>query len=145
MEKQLQQITQDLILLTEKIKKLELEIVNLEDELLKSDLYKKICDKKIMLTELETDYKEKEKNTIKTMVSMWLNSIDFWNRNFTMVQNLWIVEVLDEIKIPREYFKEKIITSLDKETLSIDLRKGKLIDGAILEADRRIKITEKES
>jgi hypothetical protein len=54
------------------------------------------------------------------------------------------VEVLDETKIPKEYFKEKVTTSLDKKLLGTDLKDGKSVDGVILKIDRRLKITDKD-
>jgi hypothetical protein len=55
------------------------------------------------------------------------------------------VEVLDETKIPKEYFKEKITTSLDKKLLGADLKDGKSVDGVILKVDRRLKVTDKDT
>ena len=144
-ETTLQPFAQDLMSLETKEKELSLEIANLEAELVNSELYIKLRDKKEALAVLQKTHEEKERDTIKAMVSIGLKSAEFFNRKFTLVQTPWAVEVLDETKIPKEYFKEKVTTSLDKKLLGADLKDGKSVDGVILKVDRRLRVTDKDT
>lgn len=85
-ETTLQPFAQDLMSLETKEKELSLEIANLEAELVNSELYIKLRDKKEALAVLQKTHEEKERDTIKAMVSIGLKSAEFFNRKFTLVQ-----------------------------------------------------------
>jgi len=50
------------------------------------------------------------------------------------------VEIEDEAKLPKKYFKEKIIVSVDKVSLGTDLKAGEKVPGAFLQVNSNLQI-----
>ncbi len=140
----IQPFVQDVVSLETEEKELALEVANLEAKLINSEVYKKLRDKKDALQALRTKVESTREATVQAMLSIGLKSAEFFNRKFTIVQSPGAVEVLDEDQIPAEYFKEKVTKSLDKKTLSADLKEWKAIDGVILKRSRRLEVTDKD-
>ncbi len=50
------------------------------------------------------------------------------------------VEIEDETKLPKKYFKEKVTVSVDKIKLGKDLKAGEQVPGAFLKANKLLQI-----
>ena len=86
---------------------LTLDIANLERQLMETELYKQIQEKKMQLREVEKQEEEIKQNILSWMMQNSLKSLEFTFQKFTIKKNPWtlVIENIDEI--PEEYKKEK--------------------------------------
>jgi len=117
-------------------------IVNFEEEIIKMKCQEKIIrDKmaeKIRKMESKANY---IKDYLKyNMMKSNIKSIKSPLIDISLRKNPPKTIVEDELKIPSEYIKQKIETSVDKNMLKKDLQNGKLIDGAYLEESESLVI-----
>ena len=89
------------------IPQLKADIVALESELRKSDLYVKLQNAKQKLEEAE-QYQEQYKTNIKnSLEEQWIKKIELDKYCFTLKESAWTLSIKDESVIPEEYFDTK--------------------------------------
>ncbi len=116
--------------------KASLLLANKKEELQNSDLYKEVKQLELRLNQLEREEDEMREQGKQIMLDSGL-------KTFTTLE--WVVIQLnkkpgsliieDESKVPPEYIKEKVTTSIDKKTLKEDISQGLLIEWVYISED----------
>lgn len=103
---------------------LTLDIANLERQLMETELFKQIQEKKMQLREVEKQEEEIKQNILSWMMQNSLKSLEFTFQKFTIKKNPWtlIIENIDEI--PEEFKKEKTEVVVDKKAIKEQINNG---------------------
>ena len=157
-KRSLAQISSD-IMLVENSWELTEEEINEQLDILHTELHEKEngvywfyknLDSKINLAK---EYKDKDDNVIKKLkytqnklkelvvhaysTSHQLPAHDEFNP--IKIGEMGKVEILDETKIPKEYYVEKIELRLDKRRILEELKEGKDIPGVVLQTNKHVR------
>ena len=123
---------------------LNLTLLNKKQELKNLALYNEITDIEISLKELDRQEADIKETWKQILLSAWLKK--FESLDWTIIQlnvTPWALIIEDESKIPKEYIKEKITTSIDKKTLKEDIKQGLLIDWVTIEKEYNLVVKSK--
>ena len=121
--------------------KLNLELFNKKEALKNLELYKEIQDIEISIKQLQQQEEQIREQGKQILLNAWLKK--FEALDWTVIQlnsTPWALVIEDESKIPKEYIKEKITTSIDKKTLKEDIKQGLIIDWCSIEVDYNLVI-----
>ena len=120
---------------------LNLKLLNKQEELKNLPLYKEIKELELSLRQLETQDSEIREQGKQVLLSNWLKK--FEALDWTIIQlneTPWALVIEDESKIPKEYIKEKVTTSIDKKTLKEDIKQGLIIEWVSIETNYNLVI-----
>jgi len=121
--------------------KLNIELFNKKEALKNLELYKEIQDIEISIKELQKQEEQIREQGKQILLNAWLKK--FEALDWTIIQlnsTPWALVIQDESKVPKEYIKEKITTSIDKKTLKEDIKQGLMIDWVSIEVDYNLVI-----
>ena len=119
--------------------KLNIELSNKKEALRNLDIFKEIHDIEISIKELEKQDEQIREQWKQILLTAGLKK--FEALNWTTIQlnsTPWALKIEDESKVPKEYIKEKITTSIDKKTLKEDIKQGLIIDWVSIEVDYKL-------
>jgi len=120
---------------------LNLQLLNKQEELRNTDLYKEIKDLEISIKQLEKQDEEIREQGKQILLSNWLKK--FEALDWTIIQlnetpGALVIE--NEDLVPKEYKKEKVTISIDKKTLKEDIKQGLIIEWVSIEEDYNLAI-----
>ena len=121
--------------------KLNLELFNKKEALKNLELYKEIQDIEISIKQLQQQEEQIREQGKQILLNAWLKK--FEALDWTVIQlnsTPWALVIEDESKVPKEYIKEKITTSIDKKTLKEDIKQGLIVDWCSIEVDYNLVI-----
>lgn len=120
---------------------LNLQLLNKQEELRNTDLYKEIKDLEISIKQLEKQDEEIREQGKQILLSNWLKK--FEALDWTIIQlneTPWALVIENEDLVPKEYKKEKVTISIDKKTLKEDIKQGLIIEWVSIEKDYNLVI-----
>jgi len=103
--------------MTLKASDIRLDIMNKKRELQETVLYKEIQELEAMERDCSALAKVYEDNVKQQMQDAGLKSMEFTHQKVTLKKSGGSVVVEEESDIPKEYIKEKVMTSVDKTAL----------------------------
>ena len=121
--------------------KLNLELFNKKEALKNLELYKEIQDIEISIKQLQKQEEQIREQGKQILLNAWLKK--FEALDWTIIQlnsTPWALFIQDESKVPKEYIKEKITTSIDKKQLKEDIKQGLIVDWCSIEVDYNLVI-----
>lgn len=116
--------------------KASLLLANKKEELQSSDLYKEVKQLELRVNQLEREENEMREQGKQIMLDSGLKT--FTTLEWVVIQlnkKPWSLIIEDESKVPAEYIKEKVTTSIDKKTLKEDISQGLLIEWVYISED----------
>jgi len=120
---------------------LNLQLLNKQEELRNTDLYKEIKDLEISIKQLEKQDEEIREQGKQILLSNWLKK--FEALDWTIIQlnkTPGALVIKNEDLVPKEYKKEKVTISIDKKALKEDIKQGLIIEWVSIEEDYNLAI-----